>query len=77
MGLTGKILTAAEQGWITNLYITHGLFCDCGEPVEHLLRCVRTHIEEDDGFEDELLTFAMDAPFEDGDVRVIEDGAEG
>ncbi|XBA83932.1 ORF2 [torque teno Delphinidae virus 53] len=60
-----KILTGAEQTWITTIYTTHGLFCDCAEPVEHMIRCLHTHIAGDDGFEDALLTFAMEEPFDD------------
>ncbi|XBA83929.1 ORF2 [torque teno Delphinidae virus 52] len=66
MGLTGRnCLTAGESSWLTSIYLFHGAFCDCGEPVQHLIKCLHSHITEDDGFGDEELTFAMDAPFDD------------
>ncbi|XBA83923.1 ORF2 [torque teno Delphinidae virus 51] len=69
MGLTGELkasLTQHESNWLTMIYCSHSMFCDCGEPVEHLLRLLKWHISEGDGFEDDLISFAMDQDFEDG-----------
>ncbi|XBA83938.1 ORF2 [torque teno Delphinidae virus 50] len=68
MGLTGDgTLSQTEQNWITSLYLQHSMFCNCGDPLGHLVRCLRTHITVDEGIEDEVISFAMAEPFDDGD----------
>ncbi|XBA84058.1 ORF2 [torque teno Delphinidae virus 55] len=57
------IRTVFETQWLTTLHVTHSMGCNCGDPIGHLLQCVRTHIEEDDGFEDALVAFELDDAF--------------
>ncbi|XBA83935.1 ORF2 [torque teno Delphinidae virus 54] len=57
--------TVFEEQWITMLYVTHSMGCNCGEPVEHLLQCIRTHVEDDDGFEDAVTDFDIIQNLED------------
>ncbi|XBA84118.1 ORF2 [torque teno Delphinidae virus 29] len=42
MGLTGK-----ERHWIQLSVDLHHLFCDCGDPITHLTRCLMDITEEE------------------------------
>ncbi|XBA84055.1 ORF2 [torque teno Delphinidae virus 56] len=58
------------------LHVSHSMGCSCGDAVSHFIRCLRTHIEEDDGFGDEVQDFELGLIDVDGtmDARTDADG---